>query len=223
MRANQVGLCYYPTTAVLVDDQLPFLNKLQLGLHENRPYKFYSNSNELIAYFAQYQSEHFIKNCVSFDEDGASRDMLVHQVSLRNIRNVIYNPRRYEQISVLIADYAMPGANGLECCAAVKDKYIKKALLTGEAENDLGIKAFNERRIDKFIQKSIPNLFEVLNTAISELQLKYFLDLSDSLRGAIDNHDLLLAVLDDPVFTQFFYDICESKQIAEYYILDRSG
>ncbi|HVV69092.1 MAG TPA: hypothetical protein VHE99_08705 [Gammaproteobacteria bacterium] len=224
MRGNQVSLCYYPTTAILIDDQQPFLTKLQLGLPETRPYQFYANPNDFIARFAHHQPEHFINYCVTFDEDSAQENLIVRQVSLRNIHKEIYNPERFKQVSLLVADYAMPGHNGLECCDAIHDKYIQKLLLTGEAQNDLAVKAFNQRRINKFLQKSAPDLMQTLSSAIAELQLNYFLELSNSLRDNFkDGLEYLLTVLDDPAFVKFFYDLCESKQITEYYILDTQG
>ncbi|HVV69089.1 MAG TPA: hypothetical protein VHE99_08690 [Gammaproteobacteria bacterium] len=224
MRGAQVSLCYYPTTVILIDDQKNFLNELKVGLKDNIPCEYYSEPQKLINLFKTYHPNHFINYCVTFDEDSAQENLIVRQVSLRNIHKEIYNPERFKQISLLVADYAMPGYNGLECCDAIHDKYIQKLLLTGEAQNDLAVKAFNSRRIHAFIQKSAPDLMQTLNAVIEELQLNYFLKLSNSLRDNFkDGLEYLLTVLDDPAFVKFFYDLCESKQITEYYILDTQG
>ncbi len=224
MKGTRVSLCYYPTTVILVDDQENFLNELQASLNDNIPCEYYSEPQKLVNFFKEYQPDHFTNTCVTFDEDSAQHNLIVRQVSLNDIHKEIYNSDRFKQISLLVADYAMPGYNGLECCDAIKDKFIQKILLTGEAQNDLAVEAFNERRINKFIQKSTPNLMQTLNAAIQELQLNYFLGLSDSLRGNFkDGLEHLLTVLDDPAFVKFFYDLCSSKQIIEYYILDNQG
>jgi CheY-like chemotaxis protein len=224
MKGARVSLCYYPTTIILVDDQENFLNELKAGLNDQIPCLYHSDPKKLIDFFKTYRAEHFTDYCVLHDEDSALENLIVRQISLPKIRNEIYNQDRFKQISLFVADFAMPGHNGLECCDAIRDKFIQKLLLTGEAQNDLAVKAFNERRINKFIQKSAPNLIQAVNEAVDELTLNYFLQLSDSLRGNMAS-DLgeMLTILDDPVFVNFFYQVCESNKIAEYYILDNQG
>ncbi|MFT3742272.1 MAG: hypothetical protein QM752_06360 [Gammaproteobacteria bacterium] len=225
MKGSRVSLCYYPTTIILVDDQENYLDGLKMGLDDKLLCQYYTDPTKLVNFLKNYKPDPFINRCVTFDEDSAQANLIVSQVSLRDIYSEIYNQNRFKQISLLVADYAMPGYNGLECCDAVRDKFIKKLLLTGEAQNDLAVKAFNERRIHQFIQKSTPNLMPVLNKAIEDLLLSYFLELSDYLRGAIEANinQPMLTLLDDPVFAEFFYSICEDKNIVEFYLLDNQG
>ncbi|MFT3742434.1 MAG: hypothetical protein QM752_07255 [Gammaproteobacteria bacterium] len=225
MRASRVSLCYYPTTVILVDDQKNFLDSVSMGLKESIPHKCYTDPHAVIEFFKNYKPDHFINHCVTFDEDSAQVNLLVRQVSLQDIHSEIYNSDRFKQISLLVADYFMPGRNGLECCDAISDKFIQKLLLTGDAQDDLAIEAFNKKRINQFIRKGTSNLTQVLNDRIEELQLNYFLQLSDYLRGTMSNNDdeYVLGILDDPIFARFFYDLCEENQIVEYYILDNQG
>ncbi len=74
---------------------------------------------------------------------------------------------------------------------AIRKENISRKI--GALSINLEIGDFNDKQII-FIKKESPRGY---NTSIAK-KLKYFLDLSDSLRGAIDNHDLLLAVLGEP-------------------------
>lgn len=218
MQPNQLPMCYYPTTVICVDDQKSFLSELKNSLDQNYLTRFYSNPHQVIRYFSEYQANPFIHQCMIADEDAQQQNYLSHHIDLRTIHQQIYNPTRFEQVSVLVADYAMPPMNGLECYSAIDDPYLKKLLLTGQAQHDLAVKAFNDKRIDHFIQKSQPNLMRTVNDIIHRLQLNYFIDLVDkSVMGQMP------ASLHDPAFIQLFSRLCQENGIVEYYLLDNQG
>jgi CheY-like chemotaxis protein len=224
MNWSRINLCYYPTTVVLVDDQKSFLNEFKHRLDKSLAYQLYDNPKKLLEDFSRYHPDYFInRSTIIPDEDNRLDDRIVYDVDLRQIHKEIYNPKRFEQVSVLIADYAMPGINGLECCKNIQNKYIKKILLTGEADNDLAVKAFNEGVINKFIPKNTPDLARLINQSIFELQMQYFSDLSESLFYSALAHGKIPNYLNDKDFMTLFNQKCEEFKIVEYYLLDSQG
>ncbi|HEX4045960.1 MAG TPA: hypothetical protein VHZ76_09890 [Gammaproteobacteria bacterium] len=218
MQWLKISLCYYPTTIIVVDDEQKFLDELKLGLDDRFACKFYDKPEKVIEYFNNdYQFISFINSCLLSDND--QLDHGSQDLDLRLIRNEVYRKNRFSQPSVFMTDYVMPGKNGLVCCQLTPFPLIK-ILLTGQADNNVAVEAFNKGIIDKFIQKSA-GFIEVVNTVIRELQIKYFINLSDKLYDMLPNSTK--KCLTDPVFVDFFYALCEEKKIVEYYLTDESG
>ncbi len=55
---------------------------------------------------------------------------------------------------------------------------IKRALFTGDADEFLAVKSFNEKLIHRFIRKDASAMAEVLEKLIQELRMDYFSELS---------------------------------------------
>lgn len=62
------------------------------------------------------------------------------------------------EIAVVISDYQMPGMNGIELLAEVRERRPKvlRILLTGVADLSLAVEAINSGNVTKFFTKSIP-------------------------------------------------------------------
>jgi CheY-like chemotaxis protein len=118
----------------------------------------------------------------------------------------------------------MPGMNGVEFCRQIKNRDIKKIMLTGEADHNIAVQAFNEGIIDKFIMKGSPDMSQEVNKAIHEMQLKHYIDLSKLLTIAIENNQSAPpSFLNDPEFSKLFYQIIEQNKFIEFYLLENIG
>jgi CheY-like chemotaxis protein len=117
----------------------------------------------------------------------------------------------------------MPAMNGLEVCRQITDPHIQKIMLTGAATTDIAVDAFNEGIIHQFIQKDDPEAFTKLETSIAKVQERYFdlktHDFTNQLYAEYPETE----VLKDPVFVDFFLNLIQEKQVAEYYLLDAMG
>ena len=60
------------------------------------------------------------------------------------IHKVIYDSKRFAMKTVVVVDYSMPNMNGLEVCKALEDLPLKFIMLTGKAEPETAIEAFND-------------------------------------------------------------------------------
>jgi CheY-like chemotaxis protein len=121
----------------------------------------------------------------------------------------------------VVVDHDMPEMNGFELCQNLKDFPVKKIMLTGVASHAKAVQAFNAGIIDRFIDKGSPELFTLLNTAIAELQEIYYREQSQSLIQTILNQADTCVV--NPEFQALFKQLCQQKNIAEFYQLDVTG
>lgn len=219
-----LSLCFYPTTVGLIDDNTVYLKQLFLRLtgREKLPCFIYEDPQKALQFLVKQPSNPFLNLCLINQEDNPF-DHLIVDLDIRAIHRTICNSRRFSEITTLVVDYAMPGLNGLELCRKLRGS-LKIIMLTGEAGKDLAIEAFNEGSIDKFILKNTPNLMEVLVKNIRELQMDYFLNLSEiALNKIADFSKHNLSCLSDPIFVEFFKNLCVSNKIVEYYLMDAQG
>jgi CheY-like chemotaxis protein len=228
MKQPELGLCFYPTTVGLVDDDKAYMKKLLFRLvgEEQLSCLTYGKPEEALDFLTkQYQSDSFINRCL-INQESRKFDHLVAELDIPAIHKEIFNPQRHNEVSVLVIDFAMPKINGLELARSIRksNPYIKIIMLTGEAGHSLAVDAFNERSIDHFILKSDPNVLEMLVQAICTSQIEYFLNLSTMALNKIANFSKdRLACLSDPIFVDFFKQLCSTHKLIEYYLLDSHG
>jgi len=218
-----LSCCYFPTRIVLLDDDEHFLKSIGLKLGREIDYLAYSNPSEALRFLNEHRPDPFTNRCLLRPEE-LTRDHRNIDIDVRAIRQEIYNPKRFEEIYVLVVDYAMPGMNGLELCKQLNDRSLKVILLTGEADTTIATQAFNKGIIHKYIRKDEENFAKLLSDAIHELQRQRFEELSEIIIDSLTNNsEYPPSCLDDPVFVQFFNDLIKKHHVAEYYLLDASG
>lgn len=77
---------------------------------------------------------------------------------------------RFALTRVCVVDYAMPAMSGLRVLSELTDWSGSRILLTGRADEQLAISAFNRGLIEQFIPKQSPGLRLHLTTAIQSLR-----------------------------------------------------
>jgi CheY-like chemotaxis protein len=223
---KRMAVCFHPTTVVLIDDQRRFLRTTGSKVRARFPYREYDSSTDALQFFTQvYKPEPFVTRCMFLQEDCPTDEQSI-DISLRLIRDEIHNTQRYDEISVIVVDFAMPDINGIEFCRQLKkiNKTIKILMLTGEADYDIAAEAYSNKLIDKFILKSAEDRNKIVLKTIEELQHQYFEDLSRDIINTFANRPELPATcLTDPVFIGFFENLCKKHKVAEYYITNGSG
>ncbi len=215
---------YFPTTAVFVDDSKDFLINLSLQFDPSLSYHLIESPQEALQFIQNHQQcnpanrGHF-----STYTDAIHNPLTSHTINfdVAAIHQAIYNEKRFTEISVLFVDYSMPGINGLELCRMLEDHPCKKVLLTGQADEKMAVQAFNEGLIDHFILKNNPDVIQVMNDTLHDLQQRYFLEQSDMLTRALSSGSL--GFLKDPTCVSFFQSLCKQHNIVEYYLTETSG
>lgn len=221
MRNLKINLCYHPTTVVFVDDNKDYLEQLAIRFNELLPLHAFDDPVAALQYLNEtYQEEPFIRRCI-ITPDEREFDHLASDVHMKLIQNEILRSERFKEIAVVVVDYSMPGMNGIEFCKQIRNPNMLVILLTGEADNDLAIKEFNNGTIDKFIKKTTPNIREVLHTEILKLEQQYFNTLSNIIINQANPNNL--QCLEDEDVANEFYKLCSKLNITEYYILTEAG
>jgi len=222
---NQISLCYHPTKTVLIDDNQDFLKAIKLELERDLHCSSFVSPVQALTFFKQdHKPKPFTERCFIEPVDERA-DHLFFNVDLRQIHQEVYLGDRFNDIAVIVVDYTMPRMDGLTLSRHIKDLYphIRIILLTGEADNDLAVQAFNEGIIDKFIKKGTPELSKLLIETIKILERKYFQLLSQSIIDKLNGVAHKLNRLSDPNLISFFNQICREKAIVEYYLIDGNG
>lgn len=223
MKIQQVNICYFPTTVVVVDDDRGLQTSIKRVLgNDNILIKGYTDPGAALKFLNdEYDfpplNEHFLES------DEAEMDRIATFSDLRAVDQKIYEPDRSGQIAVVVVDFAMPTKDGLQFCRELKRKDIRIILLTGEAGLDLAVKAFNDSLIHQFLLKDSANVYQSLLEAIQGQQRKYFEWQTELTLRNTQQTEAINGQLHDPVFVKFFSELCEKERVVEYYLLDSEG
>jgi CheY-like chemotaxis protein len=217
-------LFYYPTQIVWVDDDEIFLQSV-CGRFENTfNIKTYSSPDECLS---ELQNKSVISAelpLLKGSKDHEEYDLIDHMpvdINLNSMHALRNNDKRYDETSVIIVDYNMPGKTGIDLCYELRSSPVKKILLTGEASNQLAVDAFNKGIIDCFIRKDEPTLSADLISHVKRLQLQYFIETSNPLLSHLEADYKLPQ--SDPQFSDFFEQWSKENNIHEYYLIDKNG
>lgn len=213
-------LFYYPTQVVLVDDDANFLDAVSLLLDRSLNYRLFQSARQALEHVNRsvFQGEVIRRSYSSYKTGPFDSDTLSH-IDINALHQDIYNADRFLMPSVVVIDYSMPEMSGLEYCVSLTNPYVKKILLTGRANTDLAVQAFNEGLIDQFISKKDPQLAQKLNRSIASLQHQYF---SRSFKLLTDPviANSQSRFISNPEFIEFFNILRTEHGIVEYYLID---
>ncbi|MBQ0754624.1 MAG: response regulator [Gammaproteobacteria bacterium] len=214
---------YYPTTVVLVDDNQRFLDNFTLHLDENLANICFSSANEALNHINDSALKvHLDQRCFSYYRDAQTANEDILRLDLTLIEREISDPSRFQDISVVIVDYDMPEMNGLDFCQKIRDRRVKKILLTGVADEKIAVAAFNNGIIDRFLMKSDPAITEKINQTIADCQRKYFSEVSALIQSLLALKSPEFIYNED--FIDYFFSIQKSHSFVEYYYVeDPSG
>jgi CheY-like chemotaxis protein len=207
---------YHPTTICFVDDNEPFLASLELELPGNWACRTFTDPEVALEYLNQpITLPPLMDRCFSLQRQ--SESALIH-LDLGLIEQEISHVDRFRRNSVLVVDYAMPSINGLQFCEALEDAHIRRAMLTGVADEKLAVQAFNAGLIHRFIPKQADDPILVVHQFVEELVQEYFNQYTDRLKTtlAIDPP----AFLTDPVVAARVRGLMAENNLVEYYLVD---
>jgi CheY-like chemotaxis protein len=207
----------FPSTVVLIDDAETTIEEVA-KLFEDEPQitKVFTSPHEALDFINNSSTtDGFISR---LHEAPASYD------SLYACHEEIYNPDRFNQVSCVLIDYDMPGMNGLAVCEKIKDSRIKKILLTGVADEQVAINAFNRGLIDYFIRKHDPHSPQLVLEFTQDAINRFFYDVTQPvIESVIKQSSWITSPLNIPDYRTFFAKLMQELQISEYYLLDISG
>lgn len=207
---------YHPTTICFVDDNEPFLHSLDLELPGEWACRTFTEPEAALAYLrTPIELPPLMDRCFSLQRE--SGEALIH-LDLSLIEQEISHVDRFRRNSVLVVDYAMPSINGLQLCEALEDQHIRKAMLTGVADEKLAVQAFNAGLIHRFIPKQSGDPIQVIHQYVDELVHEYFNQYTVRLKSAL--------AIDPPPFLtdgavgRWVNDLMQAERLVEYYLVD---
>ena len=213
--------CFYPTTTIFIDDDTEFLELIIPALKlKNNSYKIFFDAHQGTSYIDEDTYAKKFSNRLRHDNNSDLNDLLGFR--LEGIISETLNSSRYQQPSVLVIDYEMPGINGLEACKMIQNPFIKKIILTGVADEKMAVDAFNDGLIYQYIQKQDPLFVQQLQRAVQKAQQAYFQDLLRTPLQIMRNSSLSIPLF-DASFIDYFQDILKNNTIDEYYLVYPTG
>ena len=209
---------YHPTRVVFVDDDPAFLNLVPLRLGDSVPFLRFDSPQELVSEFAAGRLQ------AKLDLDWwdvypgeMGQDLAEQVVSLdpAMIALRVFNRARFGLVTVLVVDHQMPEMTGLELLRVLAHLPCKRILLTGQADEAVAVRAFNEGLIDLYLSKLHPSLDLELNRAIQRFQFAYLEEATEVVSQVLQTVDPV--VWGDPAFAHLLYRVCEDRGVVEYY------
>lgn len=217
---------FHPTTTILVDDVQSYLESLRMAsppempilpfLSPEKALKHIREQNDIArANFGKYLK-------ISTDTDrivvgnAVEQDQIL-RLSLSKLIEKIQMPARFNELSVIICDYQMPSMTGTDFFEQLGDVPQKRILLTGEADETIAVKAFNDGIIDKFLTKGKPGAVQELFGHIRRYQRDYFKHQYSFLRSAFSYNESLFTL---PAFDRLTTMLCEKFGFVEQYYVN---
>ena len=125
--------------------------------------------------------------------------------------------QRFALTRVCVVDYAMPAMSGLRVLGELSEWAGSRILLTGRADEQLAVAAFNRGLIEKFIPKQSPGLRQYLTNAIESLRQLPDERYQQLWRATLtpDQHALLC----DPLLAQSLEDLAQQHGWIEHVVM----
>lgn len=163
-----ISMLEYPGTVAFLDDERHFLDGLSVAVPDDFVCQYFQKPQRCIDYLLaqvprwQTQKLAMAKLVANSEAPGSLLEGLTSHLYASHAR--------FELATVLVVDYQMPAMNGLAVLEQLKLWPGKRVLLTGQADEQLAVDAFNRGLIDHFIPKHAPNSLERLVTVVSVLR-----------------------------------------------------
>ncbi len=156
-----------PSRLVFLDDDALFVDVLSLALPPEWRADLFLNTSACL--------KHIEASGAAWVEDAYKQQiMLMQGQDGMNLIPLIldywrHTPQRYDLVQLAIFDYAMPGLNGLDAFEQLGAWPGRRVLLTGQADEHLAVKAFNQGTIQQFISKQNNQLRDCLRSQLPPL------------------------------------------------------
>jgi CheY-like chemotaxis protein len=165
-----LSLFQSPGSFVALDDDADYLAMLSLVAPAEWYVRFYVHAEECIN---QLQQEPPL-----WEADAWAQQELVdkwRQTGAPLIPQILdywaqHVRRRYGLTQVCVVDYSMPAMNGLQVLGELVDWPGMRVLLTGQADEQVAVQAFNRGLIEQFIPKQATDVSKRLIDALLRLQ-----------------------------------------------------
>lgn len=146
-----------PGTFVFLDDDPDYLAMLALVMPENWNVRLFRRPQDCIN---QLQQEPPLWDADAWTQQQMIEDARTGGAPLiaQILRYWGEHADRYALTQVCVVDYSMPGMDGLQALSELVDWPGQRVLLTGQADEQIAVDAFNRGLIEQFIPKQTPDI-----------------------------------------------------------------
>lgn len=214
-----IPLTYIPTEVVFVDDKAAFLEQLKIYCHDNFLYRYFTDAvnavDHINAHAKNEQSFHQFEEVI----EPTGYKSFATRCDIASIYKRVFSAERYNEVSVVVADYAMPMMDGLEMLSRIQSPHVKKILLTGEADEKVAVEAFNRGLIHKYIKKSKDGFIEELESTIQQFAEAYWCEKTKMVKDVLAIN-FPKTPFDNPQVKEHLSSVIKKYGIVEYYLLE---
>jgi CheY-like chemotaxis protein len=160
-------LFHRPGSVIFLDDDLDYLEMLALVLPRHWHIKLFSRPVQCINYLQQEPP--------FWEADAWNQQQLVdHWREGKPLIPQVLGywskyTERFALTRVCVVDYSMPAMDGLQVLGELVEWPGSRVLLTGQADEQIAVQAFNRGLIDQFIAKQTPDISRRLVDAVEHL------------------------------------------------------
>jgi len=126
---------------------------------------------------------------------------------------------RFALVQVAVVDYAMPAMSGLRMLSELQDWPGSRILLTGRADEQLAVSAFNRGLINQFVPKQSPDLRLRLISAIDDLRHQPDQGYQQIWRATLSADQQ--ALLGDPLISQALDNLAKAQGWTEHLVIGK--
>lgn len=161
------SLFHRPGTVAFLDDDPDYLEMLALVLPRHWHIKLFLRPHDCINYLQQEPPfwEADVWNQQQLIDHWREGKPLIPQI----LGYWSKYTERYSLTRVCVVDYSMPAMDGLQALGELVDWPGSRVLLTGQADEQIAVRAFNRGLIDQFIAKQTPDISRRLIDAVEHL------------------------------------------------------
>ncbi len=164
-----IAFFHFPGCVAVLDDDVAYLESLALAISSHRQMAFYSRQqacidrirSEYTAWRLLVQQKHEWIN-----HWRAGRPLLA-----KILADTLASRPQYGLVKVLVVDYAMPGKNGLQVLQELPLLAADRILLTGQADTQIAVAAFNSHLIEQYIPKQSENIGRRIANSVDDMLL----------------------------------------------------
>ncbi|HKT99123.1 MAG TPA: response regulator [Paraburkholderia sp.] len=198
---------FYPVSVVFLDDSADFLHALR---------GFFPNAHTHHCFTSQPEARAFVEAHGAHASgpspmSGAAWSEFEKRGGNALGHDAMTDANRFAQVAAIVVDYDMPGQDGLEFLASLKDENCTRILLTGTADESHAVDAFNAGLIHFYVKKSDPGMTRKLAQALVNAQRKFCAG-----HGHIGVHGTGAAYADRRTAEEL-HALVQRERIVEYY------
>jgi CheY-like chemotaxis protein len=209
-----IAFFHFPGCVAVLDDDVAYLESLALAMSGNRQMAFYSRQQacidriraERMAWYVLVQQKHSWIN-----HWRAGRPLLA-----KILADSIASRPHYGLVKVLVVDYAMPGKNGLQVLQDLPSLTADRILLTGQADTQIAVAAFNSHLIEQYIPKQSDNIGQRITKAVDDMLLNVDIKKFDFWQAIFSAEQF--AVLNQLSFDNQLHNLLKTRWV-EYVVL----